>query len=1764
MNMNPIFNPSCVDRRGSTLVIVIALLGLLAFLGMLFFSFASQERMSAEYFSEAAKAGDPGPSNVWDHMLRQVISGPGTSVEDRNSILQSPNRRHSIVSNAYGADVAPHSGDGVTVRYNSGTMLPEIAGGPIQWLNFVDAPAAYAGSAQLPPLQASGQGTPRPPADVDYTSADINTLFMAYKGWAVRDNGGSASIRFERVPVIIPSFFRPQYMKTSELNGPGANSVPTDPDWSYFDGFDRVSPKFGQRSMRPHPSHIVFNPDTNAIAYRYVTDAEAPGLGLARGFEFMVDANGNGTSGELGIWTGANENNYDLDVDNDGDGIRDGIWLDLHYPLQEYTNSSGSIIKYVVLHSVTVYDLDGLININVHGNLSGLPRSADLTNAASILFDKQFLSRSNLGLGPNEVNPLWAMRRGVPAVTSNASKALTKHFLAPRNDLDTANMELTWLLTGRCDYDFTLTTPKLTDVLPGRFGDLDRVFNVYVNGTFLTADLPRPGRVDFDDNQDQWEGDFGVPNGRVLPFATPSDYAGAGHFSRSRIDQYVGPQFNVAGTIQPDSIPTSISPREAWLYQSDPTNAGSPPVGPSRWPRFEGYSQNGAMSSAARYVWGRNGTDENGASISDDLNKDPFLNPLYEDPLECIFDPDLAQKDFDRTFGAFDLLGLQLDANDLNKDEVKANGLRLTNLAPYTFEDQSTVRQRFTTVGNSLRKFMMRSPYGNDGQPGIAGVDDNGNSIIDEPIEALVAVAGDTDVPTRYWEFSADTDGADQDGDGFPDGDGRKEFPPSFGSTVLTGRPFSSTDPFRPQVRRMLTQEAGNQQHSTGQLPISVNHLLDVERNIQTPPEGTAEFLYFMQRSGLRFRTLTDHPLASETDGTNTTDQTQNAYTLLVPAGSLGTYIVPNESSIAFPPQTIPEREFWARRDRQKLARDIYVLLYTTGGAQQVATSGVTHIRDYTGTNNPMAATGSALYTHDQLRQMAQLAVNMVDAMDSDNVITKFEYDKNLGLDVGGMFGGWNLDDDPYSQEYLSAIEGTTDSDMDGISDFAEITGNGLYREDSVERGVVYGVEAQELAFSEVLGIRTPTLGTGNDNVLTYDDEVTGRDHLFVELQNARPTSVPLASMQTVGATGFDKALWRLDRFDRKVDGTHPIGNLNNGGNPDRSLVFQSNGSTVQSVAGGGTFTIGMASTTSIINSDFFVDFNTDGTFELIAPNHANSNLPTTSTVKTDAAEAKLKPRCDLDLIHTDHSSRFVVLSSSQAVTANTDFLSTISPYLGNTQAASGQDVGRNPLADILPPKFGNGGDGFELVLRRRLNPNMPTLKSLAGQTADVNPWVEVDRIRVIFKNFAVTASDDATALTTNTDRLPALISDERGEPLDNLTAGPSTHASAVTYRHNTISNDPATVDRNSTTAISGFTAWQAHFDREYSSPMELLNLPTVGPELLTQRFGDIPKTGYQQSDVAAAPAEPKPWKLCSGAAFVLQPDFPNSTPLLATAVEQARDNRWYRLFQFVEVPSRVHRMLGNYVSLPRVPGKINVNTIREWEVYAGLIDNPTFMDRDVPANNRFTVDRSPDNSGNSVNRDRWLEFLKQRDGSPVLSYDPATASSKQFLIPATPNATPFHSPGYTGNSAALDNAINQTLLQELTADRPVADENRHWLEVADVIQHKNSVTSAAYTQPMLQHQILAKISNNTTTVSNAFIVYATAGYFEAYEDSATGLVRVGGRIDLEPNVSPPTNPGWQQQAVFILDRTEAADAYDPGTGDFDWKRLVKARATIE
>ncbi len=1712
------------DRAGSTLLIVLSLLSILMFLGMVFFTIASQEREAAEIFSENAKELVESPDDPFPHGLRQILVG--ATNQEKISILHSAAARHAIITNMVGNDLAPFTGTGVNVIAaasglplvdNDFDSLADVFVQPYNDpLNFVDSLAAWASTGvNEGTLRTARLQLPQP--DAGYTYPDINNIFLSFKGWAIRDNGAAIAdptLRYERVPVIIPSFFRPSLMKSGTANGPGGANTLTDLNW--YD--DAAHPIYGQRIMRPHPDHIV-GIDNAGNPVRRFLDARVPAdVALASGlpggsgvFPLRPLEGGNSADfGKLGIWTGhtafdpANPPlagagipaqyaaHFELDSDNDRDGIKEGIWLDLAYPVE--TTSTG--VDYVTLFSFTIKDLDPLIDLNVHGNMAAIPRNSVITAqvGAGNRLATSSVSESNQGLSPVEVNPVYALYPTGSAPDSGAE--FTDWYTAdPVNHLEQANMELLWLLTGRIDR--SSGTPASYVIHAGKWGDEPALWYHAVGAGGRNANsLPRPGRAGniataatgaigfggrqgFDDNQDVFEGIATAQNGVVRGFVHPLDVSGRGRIS-------------LLG-----------DPKLPNLLQDQLTR-------PDRWLQYDQYSLIGSianLSNDSPYIRGRDGSF---GTAADNLVTNSTFNYALDDPNEVIFDNDLTLRPDDAIYSAADTAAVHLVGADIDGAQTNPS-TRLQDLDPYALGKLSPIKERFTTLTNSLRYFPMQHHLGPN-----------------------LVVGGGDDGP-RAWEWTGDSDGNDVNDDGIPDGDGKLEFPPSYGGI----QPYSRIDPFRAVVRRLLATEAGDRATLLGQLPLSVNHVLDVNRTSQTPVETSPGFLRFLQRSGMRFRSLTEHPDADETDGSGTKVAT---LTIIPVTGTAAG----NTARTNFPPRNLGDREFWARRDRQQMARDIYVLLYTIGGGE---ISGA-QIEDATASN-----AARTVYTNIQLRRMAQFAVNLVDAMDTDNVITKFEYDKDLN-------NGWGLDDDAFTDDGFAAV-GTPAATEDVIT---SNSGNGMYPEDSAsERGVVYGVEAQQLAFSEALGVYSEMVNPGENLIETaYDDESGHRSFLHLELQNMQPYPVELSRTE-VGTTVKENALWRLLRIDRDASTTAPQNDA-----PSYELSLMDGNAAL---SGGSTFTIAVASQegtpadpnpTGFGTADVYVDDDANGTFTLISP---DVGLQAT-TINTGATPT---PNCDLDTVHTSHQTRFL----ANGVTQSGAFLegavgAVVTPYHGNAAYSFSQGT----------PTPADGG--FEIVLQRRLNPNLPNVP-LAE-----NPFIEVDRIRVPLRKLV-----DKSGATPTTD-IAALRSVERREPLHSGSANSGGHAAIVAgtnWRRNSIGSlmNDVTDDPSGGAALDGmgqFNLWQVHFDRDYANVGELLQLPVVPQRLLTARLDRMRYSPYQQShqDYFTDPpvlAAHEQW-ISNAEAMILQPQF------MATVVPvppTADDNRWYRLLQMVEVPSRLNRMLGDYLALSRTPGKVNLNGIRHIEVYAGLLDDPFFATlpylRD-PANppsvfdadNRyapFLQNRTPGNSASTdvtnvdavlPYKDRWFEFIAQRDGVTT-TYDPVLNATTSFWIPGTPNANPFHAPGQTLLNVN-DNGLSRSIFRQSEVDVGVV-ENRTWLEVGNQTFHKQP---NAQSNGQMRHQLVSKLLNNTTTISNTFVVYGTAAYFEATEDT-NGFIRVGGRLDLDGDpvtngVSSDTTAGWEKRAIFVIDRTEAYRAFDPASGSFDWERLIKYRADLQ
>ena len=1678
-----------------------------------------------------------------------------------------------------------------------------------------------------------------PEPDVDYTYPDINNVFLAYHShvWVTeRDlNGNGLVDRHEdfngngvfdtedlngngtldsgedtngnmalddplpyAIRIIKPSFWRPELLSRLEAGGgvsdedanrdgywdpltedANANGVYDTGDFNGNlssaqpeDGFSRLDPTWYWQpwsqslTLRAHPNHFYLEPPLPQLpglppppppappaSLRYLIDSNPADAaiiaalpGNAQGFPFAgprdvstgdtlslregvwrgwmqapepEDANGNGVldPGEDRNGNGMLDNTpqYEFDADADNDGIREAILLDLGFPAQ-YRPSDGAL--YVPMYALTVYDADGLINLNATGNLAGdsfdpIPSGGVFGNGtnASLIFPEQLsISRSLSALSTFEINPLWGLD-GIPDDTgTNPNSQGTIDVTQPElgyqqyfgrlplgngdivNRWEHANMELWYLKKGRIEYGASGNTA----IHEGIFGEANLVEWMRQNATSLGVTpiamnspaavlpdgtlginlFPYPGYFNRDDNRNaNYGGATNTANGLTLAFGHPLSVSGRGRFT-------VANNPKLLNRYSPATTPMS------WLQYDGFDVAGDP-----EWLNLTTASQQLMTNSRRGQLFQHPGITDPAYGTGDEF--------YVDDPTELILEPRRLQRPADEALSVADSPYLQLAKSDIDAVGVHS---RVRDLMPGQIDandtsvDASARRRRFTTSSWDRKQydFPLVMDVGPDGRPGNAGVDDDGNGKTDDFSE-LGWIGSDDGGQARRWEFNVDSDQ-----------DGRFEFPPEFPNAPASARwsslysltqnnqaggyeqgklPFIPQDPFRPELRRLLEVELGNRDQLKLQFPLNINRLIDVERTGSTG--GHSIF------SALEFRPLSPH----STDGTLTSSA--------LPTIAQGEFLPP-------PNSTNPGvREFWARYDRQRMARDIYVLLYTAGSAEKLPIS-----------NTPVA-TGS-FYTATELEEMAQFAVNVVDMLDPDNVITIFEYDTDLS-------NGWGLDDQHWTDE-------------------------------GGDRAFVAGQEAQQLVISESLWVFQPELD--NDNTFTPFDETNvppsastspGFHFTQIELRNVSPRGVRLA---TPGAsTAKESAAWRIRWQDTTSagdivgiqDSTHTISDGN-------GFVFQAygGGSSVDTVNAGGLFTIASSNNTSQGSSDLFVDFDASSTppedYELVAPRFG--------TAKTSMAtgDTGLAPNTNLDLVNTGHASHFLLESDGGVVpgTPSGDFLS------GNQEPTTATD---EPL----------------LILERRANPDLPQLD------IEDNPWVVVDYSkfdrRTLVETAAATAGSPNRAVTTNgytgmgaslPDGLVEAKSWQRGEPLQ---AGETSQGGTEALNADNSNPDKknSMMGTNRPLPAGGsYQVIQLHYDRDFASPLDLLSVSLSSPLYATRNVAD-PFTAaeifLQPKDPNAGGGGPPP------AAGGKGKGKGNGGVPPGLAKKNRYDNRWHRLSAFVDVTGQMHAQLGGPFETTRVPGKINMNTMREAEVLAAVLDSPLVHQdvNNVDGGLRSRLDSSTFGA-TTVPVDYWRDMLRSRDGdhpdyATDLNGDGVLAPTERtgLSLPGTAFSKPFRSLG-TASDFTEDANGNGTL------DGGEDANGNGLLDVEDAIQRsifRNHPDEAA-TDPTggglfdvnttasnnaLRHQLLTKIANNTTTRSNVFFVFIHVQFHEAYEDPVTGAIRVAGRIDLnDDGVSDDGHRGF-----FVVDRSAAEEAYDPRTGTFDWRQLVKHRLTI-
>jgi hypothetical protein len=377
--------PAPLPRRGVILLVVIVLLTLFALVGLSFVLYAESEANASRFARQAENQNrtDVAPEALLAFFLNQLVY----DVNDTDDVgAYSGLRGHSLARLMYGwnsgvpaSNNVPFNGTGrlhnlYAVAYSDGTAVPAIFQGQddFQYVNYTYFPSLADGFEVRDPerLDFRTTSTTAPGnanaytggANVSYTYPDLNNMFLAvvrsdgtvlarsfHREYAGTGTLGAAFTGFGTLDPSNPNWYTPS---TAVANYPppggGGPWPPTEPRLKYF-------------VLRPRP-----------------VDQLLPGDTLPKGQ----------------LWPPTNRSNYFPPPEDSGGDVKnlvgtpggnDSIWLDLNAPVMVGPDGR----KFKALFAPLIIDLDGKINLNVHGNLR------DATNK---------IHRGNTGVGPWEVN----------------------------------------------------------------------------------------------------------------------------------------------------------------------------------------------------------------------------------------------------------------------------------------------------------------------------------------------------------------------------------------------------------------------------------------------------------------------------------------------------------------------------------------------------------------------------------------------------------------------------------------------------------------------------------------------------------------------------------------------------------------------------------------------------------------------------------------------------------------------------------------------------------------------------------------------------------------------------------------------------------------------------------------------------------------------------------------------------------------------------------------------------------------------------------------------------------------------------------------------------------------------------------------------------------------------------------------------------------------------------------------------------------------
>ena len=334
-------------RRGAILVVVLALLTMFALIALSFLFLAIAEAEIARLHKEAAagRGGGPPAAPNPDAYVNQCLAGLIFDVA-YTDVLNSV-RGHSLARGMYGwhggaplTNLTPYSGIGPF--HEASTAGIDSA----RWVNYsaimMGAPGTF--TIRDPEWSGSRDQTQVTTAPWAITTPSAKFFIPKNGPWTYPDlnNYALAQLSPATGEVLTPSFVRPWLFTMVPPNAPTGGN----PDW--------LTPRGRVMTVRPRPVDQL-------------TPAEiaAAGPGLNAYIDQKIQ------NGELIPYPGPNaDGTYtgDHQLLTGGVGVQknDSILMDMGLPVMEWPPNSGKYIKPLV--AMLMYDLDGSLDLNSHGN----------------------------------------------------------------------------------------------------------------------------------------------------------------------------------------------------------------------------------------------------------------------------------------------------------------------------------------------------------------------------------------------------------------------------------------------------------------------------------------------------------------------------------------------------------------------------------------------------------------------------------------------------------------------------------------------------------------------------------------------------------------------------------------------------------------------------------------------------------------------------------------------------------------------------------------------------------------------------------------------------------------------------------------------------------------------------------------------------------------------------------------------------------------------------------------------------------------------------------------------------------------------------------------------------------------------------------------------------------------------------------------------------------------------------------------------------